>query len=85
MITPKILEDINEKLVQLLDNGPQKTQQELKSAVNQLLQGAFSRVNLVTREDFDAQQAVLERTRMLVESLEKRLATLENSFEKQSN
>ncbi|PAV25446.1 hypothetical protein C8D92_104192 [Tamilnaduibacter salinus] len=37
----------------------------------------LSRLDLVTREEFDAQQAVLLRTREKVEALEKRVAELE--------
>lgn len=39
----------------------------------------LSKLDLVTREEFDAQQAVLMRTREKVEALEKRVADLEKS------
>ncbi len=42
-----------------------------------LLQGSFSRLNLVSREEFDAQTAVLLRTREKLEQLEHQLAKLE--------
>ena len=77
MIGPKLLEGLNDQLTQLLGEGPQKTQEELKRGANQILQGAFSRLDLVTREEFDTQQAVLLRTRSLVEALEVRVAELE--------
>jgi BMFP domain-containing protein YqiC len=41
--------------------------------------GVMSRLELVTREEFDAQQAVLEKTREKVEALEQRVAELENT------
>jgi hypothetical protein len=41
------------------------------------LQSAFSRMELVTREEFDAQAKVLARTRERLEALEARLAALE--------
>ncbi len=80
MIGPKILESLNEQLVQLLGEGPQKTQEELKRGANQILQSAFSRLDLVTREEFDSQQAVLIRTRTLVEALEQRVGELEQQL-----
>jgi|TARA_R110000850_G_scaffold71377_1_gene157569 BMFP domain-containing protein YqiC len=40
----------------------------------------LSRLELVTREEFDAQQAVLMKTREKVEALEKRVADLEKQF-----
>ncbi|OMH27974.1 accessory factor UbiK family protein [Motiliproteus sp. MSK22-1] len=81
MIAPKLLEGLNEQLVQLLGEGPQKTQEELKRGANQILQSAFSRLDLVTREEFDTQQEVLLRTRSLVEALEKRVAQLESQHQ----
>jgi BMFP domain-containing protein YqiC len=42
-----------------------------------LLEGVLKKLNLVSREEFDAQQAVLGRTREKVEALEKQLVELE--------
>ena len=42
-----------------------------------LLEGGLQKMNLVTREEFDIQSAVLLRTREKLEALEKRLAALE--------
>jgi ubiquinone biosynthesis accessory factor UbiK len=41
------------------------------------LQSALSKLNLVTREEFDAQSAVLQRTRLKLEALEARCAEIE--------
>lgn len=79
MISHKLLETLNEQFTQLLGEGPQKTQEELRRSVNLILQGALSRLDLVTREEFDAQTEVLGRTRQLVEQLEARLAELEKA------
>lgn len=43
------------------------------------LQAALRRMNLVSREEFDAQAAVLLRTRLRVEALEQQLAKLEQA------
>lgn len=48
-------------------------EKELRS----LLEGTLNRMNLVSRQEFDAQQAVLLRTREKLESLEKQLIELE--------
>jgi len=53
--------------------------QDLEKNFRSLLQAAFDRMDLVTREEFDVQAAVLERTREKLESLEHRLAELEES------
>lgn len=42
-----------------------------------MLESGLKRLNLVSREEFDAQQAVLERTREKLEQLEKRMAEIE--------
>ncbi len=76
MIAPKLIEGLNEQLAQLFGDSPQKTQEELKRGANQILQSAFSRLDLVTREEFDAQQEVLMRTRSLVDALEQKVAEL---------
>lgn len=51
--------------------------EDLENNFRSLLQNGFERMDLVTREEFDLQTAVLERTREKVEKLEVRLAELE--------
>lgn len=46
------------------------------------LQAALSKMNLVTREEFDAQTAVLQRTRQKLEALELRCAEMEQALNK---
>jgi BMFP domain-containing protein YqiC len=43
------------------------------------LAGGLRKMDLVTREEFDVQRAVLERTRAKLDALEARLASLESS------
>ena len=47
------------------------------------LQAALARINLVTREEYDAQTAVLQRTRSKLEALEQQCAKIEQSIAKQ--
>ena len=47
------------------------------SEAKALLQSMLAKLNLVSREEFDAQQAVLLRTRAKLEQLEKQLAELQ--------
>ncbi|WP_210395954.1 accessory factor UbiK family protein [Motiliproteus sediminis] len=79
MISHKLLETLNQQFTQLVGEGPQKTQEEIRRSVNLILQGALSRLDLVTREEFDTQSEVLMRTRQLVEQLDARLAELESA------
>lgn len=66
----RIAADLQRNLSALPDMIPAR---ELKAAV----QSALTRLDLVTREEFDAQAAVLQRTRLRLEELEKRVAELE--------
>lgn len=66
----KFFQEIDRKLPGLQDMLPK---QEIKAAV----QSALGKMDLVTREEFDAQTAVLQRTRERLEQLEKQLADLE--------
>lgn len=49
------------------------------SKLKVLLEAALRKLNLVSREEFDAQQAVLQRTRQKLGELEAKLAELEQS------
>ncbi len=79
MIPSKLLEGLNDQLTQLLGEGPKRTQQEIRNSINLIVQSAFTRLELVTRDEFDTQQEVLMRTRALVDGLEQRVAALEAS------
>lgn len=71
--------DFIEQLVQQaskLANGAQ-VQQDIEAKLRVLMQGAFNRMDLVSRDEFDAQAAVLARTRAKLEQLEQQLAALQ--------
>jgi len=51
--------------------------EDMERNFKSLLQSALARMDLVTREEFDVQMAVLARTREKLEALEARLAELE--------
>ena len=71
------LDDIAERLTGLLPASMQAIQKELKENFKSVLSASLSRMDLVTREEFDVQCAVLARTRAKLEALEKQLAELE--------
>lgn len=77
MINPKMLDDLAKTLAGALPPGLREMQQEMEKNFRAVLQGFFSRLDLVTREEFDVQTDVLMRTRALVEELEKQVAALE--------
>ena len=55
--------------------------EEIQRSVNSVMRGAFDRMELVSREDFDILMDVLQRTRTRVEALEKQVAALEAALD----
>lgn len=52
-----------------------------QSQLRSLLESVLRKLNLVTREEFDAQQAVLQRTRLKLEELERQVVALQERVE----
>jgi hypothetical protein len=65
------------KLAEALPEGLRSVREDLEQNFFSVLQSSLSRLDLVTREEFDVQQAVLARTREKLEALELRLKSLE--------
>lgn len=74
MLGQKVFEEISGKLGAVLAESPAK---DVEKNLRAVLQGVFAKLDLVTREEFDVQQAVLQRTREKLEALEARVAGLE--------
>jgi BMFP domain-containing protein YqiC len=74
MINQKFFEDLSGKLNQAVANGPAK---DFEKNARALLAQGFSKLDLVTREEFDIQTQVLARAREQLAELEKRVAELE--------
>lgn len=73
---------IDELARQLLERVPpalRAVQQDLESNFRAVLRERLGRLDLVTRDEFDAQARVLERTRARLEALEARLRALEGT------
>ena len=77
MFDPKILDDISRRMSDNLPRGIQSLQDEVQRNLRMGLESALGRLNLVTREEFEIQQAVLQRTRAKLKALEARVADLE--------
>jgi len=77
MIDSKILDDLAQRLAKTVPTGLQVLQDDLKHNLRAGLEAGLSHLDLVTREEFDVQAAVLARTREKLEALEKVVADLE--------
>jgi len=74
MTSQNLFEEIDRKMKDILARGPAA---DLEKNLRALLASAFSRLDLVTREEFDVQREVLARTRARLQELEAKLAELE--------
>jgi BMFP domain-containing protein YqiC len=74
MASGKFIDDLNARLAELFAASPAK---DLERNVKAMMSGAFTRMDLVTREEFDIQAKVLARTREKLAELERRVAELE--------
>jgi BMFP domain-containing protein YqiC len=74
VFNPPFLDELGRRLQALAAQTPVA---DLEKNARALLAGAFSRLDLVTREEFDAQARLLARTREQLEQLEARVAQLE--------
>lgn len=77
MLDGKGLDDLVKGISQALPQGLRDIQQDIEKNLRAALQAGFARLDLVTREEFDVQTAVLARTRAKVETLESQVAALE--------
>jgi len=78
MLDPKQLDEFARRFTEHLPPGLRDFQQEIEKNVRAAMQNAFSRMDLVTREEFDTQSKVLARTRSRLEEMEARVAELES-------
>jgi BMFP domain-containing protein YqiC len=70
----KVIDEISRRVQELIANTPIE---DVQKNMRALMSGWFARLDLVTREEFDVQQAVLQRTREKLTSMERRVAELE--------
>jgi len=77
MIDLTHLDDLARRLSDLVPPGLRQSREELQSTFKSALQAGLGKLDLVTREEFDVQRAVLLKTREKVDALEKTLAELE--------
>ena len=75
MLDPKIFEEFSARLGAVFAASPAA---DIEKNVRALLSGFFSKLDLITREEFDIQAQVLLRTREKLKALEERITRLES-------
>lgn len=79
MLNSQFLDDLSQKIREIVNSTPAP---DINKNLRALLQGTFTKLELVTREEFDIQVEVLQRTRQQVQQLETRIAELEAAVQK---
>ena len=77
MIDLSHIDDLARRLSNLVPPGMREGREELQQNFKAVLQGGLSKLDLVTREEFDVQRAVLLRTREKLEQLQRTVEALE--------
>ncbi len=77
MIDLRLVDELSSKLSASLPPGLGRMKAEAEEQFRLVLARSFEKMNLVTREEFDAQSAVLKRTREKLEQLQEQLTKLE--------
>ena len=76
-MTDESIDNIAKKLAEALPQGLRSIGDDLEKNFRAVLRSSLARLDLVTREEFEVQEAVLARTREKLDALEKRLQQLE--------
>jgi len=73
MIDPRALDDVVSAVARVLPRTPEDLERNIRAT----LASVFDRLDLVTREELEVQEAVLARTRARLEQLEQQVSALE--------
>jgi BMFP domain-containing protein YqiC len=73
----RLIDDLARRLAGTVPESVSALRRDLEQNFKGVLRGGLAKFDLVTREEFDVQAAVLKRTREKLAALEKRLAALE--------
>jgi BMFP domain-containing protein YqiC len=84
MIDLSHIDDLARRLSNLVPPGMREGREELQQNFKSILQTGLGKLDLVTREEFDVQRAVLLRTREKLEALQQAVAQLEAQLQAQA-
>ncbi|MBL4711770.1 MAG: accessory factor UbiK family protein [Gammaproteobacteria bacterium] len=70
------LDELTKRISALIPGNVKHMQDDVETHVRGLLQSTLTKMNLVTREEFDVQSAVLQRTREKLDAIEIQIAHL---------
>ena len=77
MVDKETIQVISQKIKNSISDSPMS---DIEEHINALLKGMFTKMDLITREEFDVQTGVLKKTREKLEDIEKKLSKIEKSI-----
>lgn len=80
MLNIQVLDDLAHRIADILPGDTRAAREDVEKTIRAALQAGLSRMNLVTREEFDVHRSMLLRTREKIETLEKHVAELESAL-----
>lgn len=80
MFDQKILDELSHKISSLLPADLQLLRSDIESNIRATLESSLRNMNLISREEFDVQTALLARTREQLQKMEDKLAELEQNL-----
>ncbi|HHJ13360.1 MAG TPA: accessory factor UbiK family protein [Gammaproteobacteria bacterium] len=80
MPDPRLIDDITRRIGDALPGAARILQADLEKNLRAAVQAALSKLDLVSREEFDVQAKVLARSRARIEQLERQVAELEQTL-----
>ena len=78
MINDNLIRSLGEQLGRFVSDA--RSREDMQQSLNTIVQNVFARLDLVTREQFDAQLETLERTREKLERLEAEVTRLQEQL-----
>ena len=81
MLDNQTINRLSDKINTLLPSGLQQVKSDFDAKLKVLLQQQLSELEFVSREEFDIQSRVLQRTRSKLEALEDKISQLEKTLE----
>jgi BMFP domain-containing protein YqiC len=81
MFNPNTIDEIANRLANAVPSGFGNLKEDMEKNFHAILQSALGKLDLVTREEFEVQKAVLAKTRAKLETLEKQVSDIEQHLE----
>jgi BMFP domain-containing protein YqiC len=80
MINKEHIEEFIQQASKLVPDDLSRFKKEIENNLRTTLSASLSKMDLVTREEYDIQTALLQRTRAKLDTLQKKLTELENQL-----